>query len=469
MVDGIFSNFMKKLKKLLRKLSRFVLFMIIFVILILCELILCSKATFRDFFTTEKVSALNDRPKYIAKNIVVDALGISTNGGIKTLTENVINGIAEKRPNWYFTVLGRPDIEQPFNFKGNNIKIVYVDYAFSRPLITICDILNIVTFGFFHDQLMQLLFYDNILFNKSSCDLYFDPYAEFVVNDYSIPKVSVIHDILYFDVLKNFSNESVLWRKINAPKIVRSSKKIITVSDYSRAKIIDAYDLNDDFVQTIHIKLADRMKGHKTPEFEKSILEKFKLNAKKYLIYPSIVRVHKNHARLFQAFTKFMKQQKVCDLKLVIVGTVSPEVINDLYELIEKNCNNNTQSEHIKKQIVFTNFIPNDELNVLLSNALAMIFPSLYEGFGMPIIEAMSAGVPVACSNVTSLPEVAGNAALFFDPRNVDEITDTINKIYCNEKLRKRLIQLGLERAKYFSDKDSMIDEYIKVFEQYMN
>ena len=462
---------MRKLKKLLRKLSHAVIFIMMLVVFLLGELIFCSKATFRDFFTTEKVSALNDRPKHITKNIIVDALGISTNGGIKTLTENVINGIAEKRPNWYFTVLGRPDIEQPFNFKSNNIKIVYVDYSFSNALITICNILNFFTFGLVRDQLMQLLFYDNILFNKSSCDLYFDPYAEFVVNDYSIPKISVIHDILYFDVLKHFSNESVLWRKANAPKIITSSKKIITVSDFSRNKIIDSYNLNSDFVQTIHIKLANRIKNsERTPEFEKSTLEKFRLNAKKYLIYPSIVRTHKNHARLFQAFTKFMKHQnKICDLKLVIVGTVSPEVIKDLNKLIEENCDNKEQSEYIKNQIVFTNFIPNAELDILLSNALAMIFPSLYEGFGMPIIEAMNAGIPVACSNVTSLPEVAGNAALFFDPRNVDEITDTIDKIYRDKKLRNKLIQLGFERAKYFSDKNSMIDEYIKVFEQYMN
>ena len=86
----------------------------------------------------------------------------------------------------------------------------------------------------------------------------------------------------------------------------------------------------------------------------------------------------------------------------------------------------------------------------------------------MPIIEAMSVGIPVACGNKTSLPEVAGNAALLFDPYNVDEIADAINTMVTDSDLRAKLIKLGYERAKYFSDQDSMIDEYINVFEKYM-
>ncbi|MBR1734168.1 MAG: glycosyltransferase family 4 protein [Alphaproteobacteria bacterium] len=463
-------KFVKKLMRFFRKISIIIACSVLFVALLFGELILCSKASFSDFFTTGKVSALNDRPKNITKNIVVDTLGISTNGGIKTLTENVINSVALKRPDWYFTVLGRPDIEQPFNFRGNNIKIVYVDYSCSKFLIKVRDILNTVTGGYFRDQIMQLLFYDNILFNKSSCDLFFDPYAEFVINDYSVPKISLIHDILYFDAIKkNGIDDTLEWKLKNAKAIINSSKKIITVSDYSRKHIIESYNVPDDFVKTIHIKLAHRIKEKRSPEFEESVLKKFRINDKKYLVYPSIARNHKNHVNLFRAFTKFMVQNNIPDIKLVIVGTISSEAIHRLNELIDENSENEIQSNYIKGKVVFTNFIPNSELDVVLSHALAMIFPSLYEGFGMPIIEAMNAGVPVTCSNVTSLPEIAGNAALFFDPHNVDDIIGAIKKITTDESLRKKLIQLGYERAKYFSDKNAMIDSYIKLFEQYMN
>lgn len=86
----------------------------------------------------------------------------------------------------------------------------------------------------------------------------------------------------------------------------------------------------------------------------------------------------------------------------------------------------------------------------------------------MPIIETMDTGIPVLCSNVTSLPEVAGNAALFFDPYNIEEIANAINMVVQNNELRKKLIAAGYERAKIFSDQDAMIDEYIKTFEEEM-
>lgn len=85
-------------------------------------------------------------------------------------------------------------------------------------------------------------------------------------------------------------------------------------------------------------------------------------------------------------------------------------------QLIRNNCKTSDQYLRVKEKIIFTGYVSNKELGVLLSDALAMIFPSLYEGFGMPIVEAMSAGIPIICSNRASLPEVAGNAALFFDP-----------------------------------------------------
>jgi glycosyltransferase involved in cell wall biosynthesis len=123
---------------------------------------------------------------------------------------------------------------------------------------------------------------------------------------------------------------------------------------------------------------------------------------------------------------------------------------------------------NLRGKVVFTNFIPDDELNVLLSNALAFVHPSLYEGFGMPVIEAMTAGVPVICSNAGSLPEVAGDAALFFDPYNVDEIAAAMKRIVEDEGLRRELIQKGYKQAAKFADADKMVDEYIEVFEEVM-
>ena len=352
-----------------------------------------------------------------------------------------------------------------------NAHIIYVDYKqIIEPIVIIRDILNFLSFGLFKDQITQLLFFDDVYFNNNSCDLFFDPCADFVINDYTIPKISLIHDLRYINMpdyfkVKHFGFTEFDLKKKNASKIVESSKKIITVSEFTKQKIVEFYKANSNFVKVIHIRLANRINNKKERETEqnKNVLKKFQLTKQKYLIYPSTLLPHKNHKNLVAAFLKFLKIQKEnTDTKLVIVGTINKRITEDIDKLIESS------APTLKSNIVFTDFIEDKILSALLTDSLAMIFPSTYEGFGMPVIEAMNMGIPVLCSNVTSLPEVAGNAALFFDPYNINEIAAAIGLIVRDNELRKKLVAAGYARAKLFADKDAMIDEYIKTFEEEM-
>jgi hypothetical protein len=115
---------------------------------------------------------------------------------------------------------------------------------------------------------------------------------------------------------------------------------------------------------------------------------------------------------------------------------------------------------------VFPGFVPSDDLAALYQACRALIFPSLYEGFGLPIVEAMAAGKPVLCSNVTSLPEITGGAALLFDPRKPDEIARTIEAIETDDELRLSLVRRGCERAKYFGDAASLANTYLRIFRE---
>ena len=148
-----------------------------------------------------------------------------------------------------------------------------------------------------------------------------------------------------------------------------------------------------------------------------------------------------------------------CSYRLVLAGRKGWKIDKILADIPEK----------YKKLITFTGFVDDIDLPQIYKHAEIFIFPSLYEGFGMPLIEAMSAGIPIVCSNRASLPEIAGDAALFFDPYNVDEMADAINIIIADEKTRETLIRRGQDRLRYFSDRDSMINEYIEEFEKYMS
>ena len=156
-----------------------------------------------------------------------------------------------------------------------------------------------------------------------------------------------------------------------------------------------------------------------------------------------------------KAFNKFT--EKNSEIKLILVGK-HPDVFES-----------RPIQEFASDRLIITGFVPDEDLGILLKNALAFIHPSVYEGFGMPIVEAMANGIPVACSNVSSLPEVAGPAALLFDPFNVDGMTQAMHRLADDPQLRKDLIKKGYEQAKKYSDRDAMVDEYIRVMEEVMH
>jgi len=414
-----------------------------------------TRSPLSEIFTTDRISILKNRPANITRDIIIDMSTLSDPGGIMTLSQTLITDIAKKRPNWRLLVLIPRGRKHIYNLlKRQNVKLIEIDNV--RSLIMYIEpIFNLKTFELFHDKLIQLLYYD-MIFCDRNCDLVWDPIGNSnFCNFVTVPRISTVHDLFCFDISpKLFDSNIVRLASTCTENAIHFSKKIITVSEFSQKRICDKFQVQKTFVKHIPIKLGARIYSKDYSQKNTTVLNKYKLEAQKYFIFCSTWWKNKNHSILMKAFNKFAEKNP--EIKLILVGK-HPNIFES-----------RPIQEFSSDRIIITGFVPDEDLEILLKNALAFIHPSIYEGFGMPIIEAMANGIPVACSNVSSLPEIAGPAALFFNPFDVDSITQAMHRFADDPLLRKDLIRKGYEQAKKYSDRNSMVDEYIRVMEEVM-
>ena len=159
-----------------------------------------------------------------------------------------------------------------------------------------------------------------------------------------------------------------------------------------------------------------------------------------YILFVGTLQPRKNLTRLIEAFSNL--QSQISNLQLVIAGKKG-WLYEDIFRQVEEL--------GLEGKVVFTDYVPEGDLPALLSGARLFVFPSLYEGFGLPVLEAMACGTPVVCSNTSSLPEVAGNAALLVDPLDVEELAAAMERVLGDEELRAGLIERGFEQTRRFS------------------
>ena len=253
------------------------------------------------------------------------------------------------------------------------------------------------------------------------------------------PSIITIHDLAFrrFPSFYTFKNRTYM--NSMAKFSAKRADKIITYSDSTKKDVIKFLSIDEKKISVIPLGVEDKFK----PASEEEI-KKIKADLglpDNYIITLGTLQPRKNLEALIDAFAR-LKKDKAIPHKLVIVG--------------EKGWNNEKlltklAGLDIAEDIVLTGFIEDNQLPSLYSGATALVYPSLYEGFGLPVLEAMACGVPVACSNTSSLPEIAGEAALLFDPTDVDQIYSSIQKLLLDEKLRKTLGEAGIKRARQFT------------------
>lgn len=243
-------------------------------------------------------------------------------------------------------------------------------------------------------------------------------------------KITVLHDIAFERFPRNFSWKFRYTYRFLIPRIVRSSIVMLTVSEFSRDEISDVYGVSKEKVRVVYCAVASKFVPKKNNIVKES-----------YLLAVSSLNYQKNFHSLIQAFNKLENKT----IKLYLVGAINKNFANpQLVKDIESN-----------ERIVFLGRINDDELISLYSNAECFIYPSLYEGFGIPPLEAQSCGCPCVISNAASLPEVGGDSVIYCNPYSVEDISVQIEKVINSTDLQEKLVLLGFDNVKRFSWKES--------------
>ena len=279
-------------------------------------------------------------------------------------------------------------ISPDFNFKGHILRLFWTNY-------------------------LNLKEKNAIIFNPSQLE-------GVLIKNKSNKIITVVHDLIPL-IFKR--GKQYYYFKYFFPKVIENSEKIIAVSNFTKYELINYYKISEDKIHVIYNGISE-------------IFKNFNLPRQAFILYVGRFEKLKNIEALIKAFTIFIKKYKL-NYFLVLIGNghIDESLIN----------------KEIKNKIKILKNVSDKELVNFYNTASLFIFPSLYEGFGFPPLEAMACGCPVIVSNVASLPEVCGDAAYYVDPYDVESIADGMYKILTDKALRENLIKNGLERVKQFS------------------
>lgn len=353
--------------------------------------------------------------------IGINLLSYREIGGIVIYIQNLLKNIGEiNKEDSFFIFTGEKTLlNLTFNYRNFHIMKIPID-SYRKIKRVLYEQLNF--------PLWLKKYKTDILFNPTVSGPIFWPGK----------KITTIHDCAY-DRFEEFDSlQTKIYFKLMFWGTKYFSKKILTVSNFSKKEITKLYKINANKIEVIYEGVPE------LPEigddFIQETLNKFKID-KTYFLYLGNWRPRKNLPGLIRAF-KIFKEKTKLDWLLVIGGGKDKRFLD-----LEKDINQN----QLEGKVILTDVLSREEVSALYKKAVALTFPSFYEGFGLLVLEAQSLGIPVLTSNTSSLPEVAGEAALYVNPYNIEEIVQGMEKIAFDENLRQDLIQKGFENIKRFS------------------
>ena len=357
--------------------------------------------------------------------------------GISDYINQVIQHLSKK--NKLTVLMLKKDIEN-FPIKNENIRFVSVSNFLQPPLRNM--LWHLYLFPIYH----SFKKYDFIFLTAGNRRLFFR---------YKKPVIVTFHDLSQFHIAQKYDIFRMFYIKKVIPFYLKRCNSICAISENTKKDLLKYFSIEDSkiFVNYNGVDSEKFMKYKETPvDYPYSHL-------KKYLLY--IARIEhpgKNHLKLIQAYEQLPDSIK-SDYELVFVGKAwsGSDVV---YSYVSKS--------EDKKRIHFLGFVADRFMPILYQNAFLYVFPSLYEGFGIPLIEAFAKGVPAICSNTSSLPEIGGDAVELFDPYDVTSICNSLQKVISNREMRTEMIQKGKQRLSLF-DWEKHTDSIVNTFENIKN
>jgi glycosyltransferase involved in cell wall biosynthesis len=255
------------------------------------------------------------------------------------------------------------------------------------------------------------------------------------------PTVVTIHDCIHLRFPQYLPHRAAhLYARVFLRVAARRARRVLTVSEASKRDILHYLQIPEAKVEVIPNALDERFELPPSDTEVARVRDRFLLNSP-FILYTGNIKPHKNLDRLIEAFA-LLRRREFDGVKLLIIGDEISKYPN-LRRLVHRH--------QLHQHVRFLGFVPDATLAVLYRLASLFVFPSLYEGFGLPPLEAMASGTPVISSNVSSLPEVVGDAALLIDPLNPQAIADAMARVLCDGELRSELVRRGHERVRAFS------------------
>ena len=353
-----------------------------------------------------------------------------TEFGVGTYTRNVVRALGRLDRTTKYFLIGSPEKVKEIGSLSANFHTV--------PLLE-------------PDTTVKGYFEFRTILKRLNVDLVHIPHLFWMPRSLPCPYVMTVHDVL--EHMSRSKGHSGLRRSLHyqlTRRVLLGAARIFAVSQFSKSEVEKLFGISPQKIEVVYNAIDERfLHGHANDADRQLIAERY-LVTYPFLLYAGRISPHKNLVRIIEAFSalkgELEKEDRLPDLKLIIIG-------DDLSS--HPDLRRTVIRSGVHNDVRFFGFVPIDILRIFYDLAVAFIFPSLYEGFGLPPLEAMAHGTPVVTSNTSSLPEVVDQAAVLVNPENVFEIMRATHRVLVDPVLREKLKLRGYERSKHFSWDDS--------------